>query len=325
MNIKVKRFAIFFFICLLISLPACLPGGRMVISAEDATSTALKVTLQSFATKVAFQPTKTPLLSFTPDVTFTPNPSAQTPLPLLTNTLQPSPTVAVEPGCYVAQHVSETISDEAVMTPGRFFTKTWTIKNIGKCVWTKEFRFVFESGEQMTERSTVEFITDSIKPGQTITIILKMLAPEDFGEHIGYWKIQTPEGYRFGTGEENKALWLRIMIAPEDQSDFTLTKVELYALPNSYTGPCGKEGYPITLYAKVSSNKAGTIQYTFVGTKGVEPKKSFSMTFFGADTQEIFYVFRIFKGSVLGYARFYAGEPVNQSYEKAKFNVTCTQ
>jgi len=319
-----RKIALLLLLGLVILLPACIPGGRMVISAEDATSTALKVTLEAFATKISFQPTKTPVLSFTPDVTFTPAIS-ETAVPLSTNTLQPSSTLAVEPGCYLAEYVSETISDEIVMSPGRFFTKTWTIKNVGKCVWTKDFRFVFESGELMTERDSVEFIKDTVPPGKSITITLKMLGSEEFGEHIGYWKIQTPEGYRFGTGEENKALWLRIMVAPEDKSDFTLTKVELYALPNSYTGPCGKEGYPITLYAKVTSNKAGTLYYTFIGTKGVQPKKPFSLTFYGADTQEIFYTFRIYKGIVIGWAKLEAGEPVNQTFEKAKFNVTCTQ
>ena len=310
-------------VCIIIlALTACLPGGRKVISAQDATSTALKVTLEAFGTKVSFQPTKTPVRSFTPEISLTPG-ITLTPVPISTNTLPPTSTPAVKAGCYVAEYVSETISADVVMSPGRFFTKSWTIKNVGNCIWNKDFRFVFESGEVMTERESIEFLTGDILPGQSVTITVKMVASEEFGEHIGYWKIQTPEGYRFGTGTDSKALNVHLMVAPEDAADFKLTKVELFAVPNSYTGPCGKDGYPITLFARVSSNKAGVLHYTFIGTKGVQPKKSFTLTFFGADTQEIYYTFRIYKGIVIGWARLSAGDPIFQTYDKAQFNVTC--
>jgi len=42
-----------------------------------------------------------------------------------------------------------TVPDGWLITPGLVFKKTWRLKNIGTCTWTRNYSLVFAGGEQM--------------------------------------------------------------------------------------------------------------------------------------------------------------------------------
>jgi hypothetical protein len=42
-----------------------------------------------------------------------------------------------------------TVKDGTTFSPGKKFTKTWRLKNIGACTWTDNYDLVFVSGERM--------------------------------------------------------------------------------------------------------------------------------------------------------------------------------
>jgi hypothetical protein len=112
----------------------------------------------------------------------------------------------VEPAgyCNYARLVSETIPDNSVFGPGDTFTKTWTIKNIGWCTWNSNYDLVFKSGDSMGG-AAIDF-PHAVKPGETVTISVNLVAPSSDGTYRGYWTIRTDDGYRFGN------LWTQIVV-----------------------------------------------------------------------------------------------------------------
>jgi len=75
--------------------------------------------------------------------------------------------------------------------------KTWTLKNTGTCLWGRGYALVFDRGDKMGGADTIP-LTASVPPGAVYTFAVNLIAPAADGEHIGYWKIQTPQLTRFG-------------------------------------------------------------------------------------------------------------------------------
>src|SRR6266511_1020934 len=102
--------------------------------------------------------------------------------------------------CDWAQFVADvTIPDGVPVDPGFVFKKTWRIKNIGTCTWTRSYKVVFVSGEQMGGVAAVNLPRD-IAPGQTIDLTISMIAPLTPGTYRGFWELQNPAGGLFGMG-----------------------------------------------------------------------------------------------------------------------------
>jgi hypothetical protein len=145
--------------------------------------------------------------------------TAGTALPEFTATISPT-----APDCTnLAQFVSETIPDRTSFTPGTAFIKTWTMKNTGSCTWGKGYALAFENGDPMGGPATIPF-TASVPPGAVYAFVVNLVAPTSEGEYQGFWKIQTPQGGRFGIGSDGaKAFWVKIIVssttacAPKDR------------------------------------------------------------------------------------------------------------
>src|SRR5215475_8031014 len=60
-----------------------------------------------------------------------------------------------------------TLPDGVPVYPGIALKKTWRLKNIGTCTWTKSYKLVFVGGAQMGGVSAVNLPKDVV-PGQTI-------------------------------------------------------------------------------------------------------------------------------------------------------------
>ncbi len=107
-----------------------------------------------------------------------------------------------------------TIPDNTVVAAGKPFTKTWKLQNTGTCVWTEEYSFEFIDGDLMDANKVIPFPKNKmVLPNETMDISVYMTAPEKSGNYQGNWKIRTPWGSQFGTGENGEdSVWVKIAV-----------------------------------------------------------------------------------------------------------------
>lgn len=144
------------------------------------------------------------------------------------------PTVPVPAACDRALFISDvTIPDGTSMAPGFTFTKTWRLKNVGTCTWTKDtYKLRFDSGEKMAGPDLAPMPVD-VKPGQTVDITVTLTSPNTAGSYRGYWKFQNASGVPFGIGVGGtKAWWVDIKVAGTgivpSTATFTVTPTVTY-------------------------------------------------------------------------------------------------
>jgi hypothetical protein len=127
----------------------------------------------------------------------------------------PSATISpTAPDCTnLAMFVSETIPDATVILPGAAFMKTWTLKNTGTCTWGRGYALAFDHGDPMGAAVSIP-LTASVPPGALYTFSANLTAPAAAGDYQGFWKIQTPQGLRFGIDPDGtKFMWVKITVA----------------------------------------------------------------------------------------------------------------
>jgi hypothetical protein len=173
--------------------------------------------------------TMTALFQIPPTQTSAPQPSATQGVPTSsTPSATLSPTAA---NCTnLASFVSETVADLTYIAPGTAFTKIWTLKNAGTCTWGSGYALVFDSGDQMGGPASVP-MTASVPPGAVYNFTVNLTAPATLGQYQGYWKLQSPQGIRFGIDAAGKAFWVRITTAVLAPACSAQTK-----RPDSYGG-----------------------------------------------------------------------------------------
>jgi len=134
--------------------------------------------------------------TFTP--TFTPFPTNTTAptLALGTNTAAAAPTSACDVSAFANW---ETVPDGTVMAPGQTFDKAWRLQNAGTCNWTATYKAVFTGTGNGPMGGVATALGKIVKPGETIDIVVKFIAPTAPGEYTSWWKLQNDKGEFFGT------------------------------------------------------------------------------------------------------------------------------
>jgi len=134
----------------------------------------------------------TPIPTNTPIATFTPLPPTATAIPP-TKTPVPIP-------CNAASYIEDvTIPDWSTLYAGESFVKTWKVKNVGTCSWTKEYKIFFFGGNQMDAGSAIAF-PKTVNPGETVNLSVSMTAPSTTGSFSGSWMLKAANGTVFGVG-----------------------------------------------------------------------------------------------------------------------------
>ncbi|HPH94444.1 MAG TPA: NBR1-Ig-like domain-containing protein [Anaerolineaceae bacterium] len=231
------------------NLPSAVPVGQadpnqMATSVYETASAQMTAGAEQTAIAMlteAAKPTNTGLPpTYTPvPPTETPAPPTETPLPPTeTPTLTPSPEPTITPGgptftptatavpCNWAKFVADvTIPDWTTMAPGTVFKKTWKLKNIGTCAWTKNYAVVFADGERMGAPNVISLPAD-VAPGGEIEISLDMTAPTDTGKFQGNWLLRSDTNQVFGLGSQaNKPFYVKIVVAkPEPKVIYTFVE-----------------------------------------------------------------------------------------------------
>ena len=141
--------------------------------------------------------TPTPTVEGTTPTTPTATPTHLPPLP----TTSPTPTpegVETEEGCRLnADFLSDvTIPDGAPMMPGEPFHKTWEMKNNGTCDWQPGTLLVFVDGDALGAPPSV--LAPAAAAGDVVKLSVDFVAPMAPGAYRSTWRLQSPEGIRFG-------------------------------------------------------------------------------------------------------------------------------
>jgi hypothetical protein len=207
----------------LLTLAAC--GGGAVATATvdtapiytEIASTALALQTQTALSKPTA--TNTPQVSPTqpitnpPLITDTPS-SIDTPLPGT-----PSATTAAsktplkttsQASCDNMQGVADvTIPDGYIASPGELMYKTWSIKNLGPCVWNKDYALAFAYGGSGTNWDTAKPVNlkSTVQPGEIVEITISLEAPAKKGEYGAYFRMENDKGFFFGN-----VVWISIQV-----------------------------------------------------------------------------------------------------------------
>jgi len=144
-------------------------------------------------------------------------PATLTLLPPLTPTqtpITPPPPTIQTAGCDRASFVSDiNIPDGTIFSPGASFSKTWQLRNSGTCTWTKSYKLIYYSGDQMSGPTSVD-MPYTIYPGQTVEISANLVAPNNAGSYRGYWIFSNANGTLFGIGTDaSKPFWVEIKVS----------------------------------------------------------------------------------------------------------------
>jgi hypothetical protein len=174
------------------------------------------------ATSTPF-PTSTPILSFptsTPIIYYSPVPVKR---------------------CDAAAFVKDiTIADGSTLSPGKSFTKTWRLQNVGTCSWTSSYALIFVSGDGMSGPTSVG-LSGNVNPGETIDISVNLTAPSSKGHYRSYWKLRNASGVLFGIGPQaDTAFWADInVLGPEYVAyDFVARACDAEWSSNTGSLPC---------------------------------------------------------------------------------------
>ncbi|MBA4419665.1 MAG: hypothetical protein C0391_00790 [Anaerolinea sp.] len=313
------------FLCAVLALSACQPAPLNPAEDLKATSTAAMKTVEALGTQLSVLPTTTPPggVVVTPP-TKVPTPTikpSNTPAPVITATAVPTE-VTPWNSCDAAALVDETISDGAKLEPGTKFVKTWTLQNIGSCTWTSDYKLVFDSGEAMTTSISKAITAVEVKPGDSVTVSVKMTAPEIAGDYTGFWKLANGQGYTFGLTGVGKPFWVYIKVGPETRDKFAVLSAPVTVYPTTFKGYCGSNGVVVYFTGWITTNKAGKVVYHFEGTDiGDSPHE---IIFVGADTMKVYHTWEFRRGYHENWVRLVIDSPNNQTFQKTEYDVECT-
>ena len=142
------------------------------------------------------------LPSPTPYPTYTPYPTLKPPT-YYSNSY--SYLIGTPGGCLNAIFISENYPDNTVFSPGDSFIKSWTIKNTGYCEWNTNYRLVFLEGSSMGG-DTYKYLSETVSPGESITLTANLTAPSSTGTYRGEWRVQSDLGLNFAR------FWVQIVV-----------------------------------------------------------------------------------------------------------------
>ena len=164
-----------------------------------------------------YTPTSTPeLLPTNTDLNPTVIATASgSPTPIITST----PTTAYSNPADWAKLIETTPKNGALLAPKDQFKKIWFIKNIGTTTWTTDYDLVFISGTAMNDKHIFP-LTEKVKPGRTIELVLKQTAPKKPGDFQGTWMLRNSKGNTFGIGSQaDQPLKVKITVLNVDPSN----------------------------------------------------------------------------------------------------------
>jgi len=111
---------------------------------------------------------------------------------------------------YFARFVSDvTVEDGTNVNPGQSLVKIWKMRNESTVAWPENTRLAFVGGDKLAMIEAVA--VPAIEPGTEVDIAVDMVAPTKPGRYVGYWRLASPDGIRFG-----QRVWVDITVIPQE-------------------------------------------------------------------------------------------------------------
>ena len=130
-----------------------------------------------------------------------------------------------------------TVPDNAQMSKGETFTKTWRFLNNGKCNWSG-YTIAFVAGDRMASPDTAP--VPQAEAGETVDVSVQLTAPSVDGSYTGFFELRNTSGQTLGIGIEN-TFWVKILIgnaAPAPVAAPTIAVTPISGVPTvKVTGP----------------------------------------------------------------------------------------
>jgi len=280
------------------------------LTAEQALHTAAAKTVIAIATEVA---------AGTPSGIQTPSPAAT--ITPLSGAEQPgSPTASLgtaEPTCDRARFVQDvTVPDNTEFAPGTTFTKTWRLRNAGNCTWTTAYRVVFDTGDSLGAPAAVN-LPHNVPPGETVDVSVQMTAPSEKRGYTGYWMVENASGYRFGTGDGNKAFWVKIVVGTTPVP-FAVTGARTIPVNREITAACP---YQYNFTIEITTTTGGKVTYFLERSDGRKTQTR-EVTFSEGGTRTVSVTWE-FPTSFSGSVRTYIDEPNHQYFGPVNITLNC--
>src|SRR5688572_3519918 len=151
-------------------------------------------------------PPTRPALSLPTDIppTSTPDPSTTT-TPGGTDTTTTAPSACTDSAVLLED---VTVPDNALMTRGEKFTKTWRFMNTGKCNWSG-YTIAFVAGDRMETPDSAPI--PQTEPGKTVDVSIELIAPSIDGAYTGFYELKKANGETLAIGTES-TFWVKILI-----------------------------------------------------------------------------------------------------------------
>ena len=230
-NMKRMKWLILGLLSLSLVLAACAPSvpptpseaeiAQQVAATQQAKATQNSVeTLVALVTQLSNQPTWTPQ----PACPVCPTqivvvPTAQTTPNATEAAAQPTAAPVEETGtkCFQFDFLGDVnYPPGTVMKPGTKFSKTWTVKNTGTCIWSRDYDLVLAGGEAFGTNKRGDIYRE-VPPGDIIELTIPdMVAPMTEGTYYSYWMLASPDGARIGYGPGQQwGLGIQLVISNE--------------------------------------------------------------------------------------------------------------
>lgn len=101
-----------------------------------------------------------------------------------------------------------TVPDNALMTHGEKFTKTWRFMNTGKCNWSG-YTIAFVAGDRMETPDSAP--VPQTEAGKTVDVSVELIAPSIDGAYTGFYELKNADGETLAIGTES-SFWVKILI-----------------------------------------------------------------------------------------------------------------
>jgi hypothetical protein len=167
-----------------------------VMSQDDAVATEVQKALGILAEKTEAAKaaaTYTPYPTYTPQPTYTPEPSRKYYVPNFEPYRSNYYYGWNRQYCNRAEFLGENYPDYSRFDEGDHFTKTWVLRNTGRCTWTTDYKLVFTSGNSMSGDICIP-LSEEVEPGEIVELSVDLTAPYRDGTYKGNWGIESDYG-----------------------------------------------------------------------------------------------------------------------------------
>jgi len=108
---------------------------------------------------------------------------------------------------YLARFVADvTIEDGVVLNPDQKAVKTWRLRNTGTSAWPETCKLMWVGGDPLGKQDSSPL--GAVAPEEEVDISVELQTPSKPGRYVGFWRLVTPDGTRFG-----QRVWTDLYVA----------------------------------------------------------------------------------------------------------------